>query len=156
MDQQQNGSNWFRHLFSLDELKVSGLLIAMFAILIIDGFMAITRGDVPPQLSTITITIVAGVAGFNAISVVAGNISANKTGQPMQMPMQNNMYGSNMYGSYGVNNMYSSSYPMTQMNTLGTMGTSMNGNIATSSTIPVSSQVMPTTQSVTRPQDRGI
>lgn len=95
--------NWFERLISIDELKVSLLSLSLIGILILDTFMAIKYHDVPPQLATITIVIISALAGFNAISVVAGNISANKNGQ---MPMQNNMYGtSNMYGSsmYGSN-----------------------------------------------------
>ncbi|TVY09995.1 hypothetical protein [Paenibacillus cremeus] len=92
-------NSWFKNLVSLDELKVSLLAISLIGILILDGFMAIKYHDVPPQLTSITITIISAVAGFNAISVVAGNITANKTNVPVQ---NSNMYNSNMYG-YGMN-----------------------------------------------------
>lgn len=92
--------SWFKNLISLDELKVSLLALSLIGILIIDGFIAIKRGDVPPQLASITITIISAVAGFNAISVVTGNFSANRNGQQTtQFPMQNNMSGYNSYNT---------------------------------------------------------
>jgi hypothetical protein len=128
--QQQNNGSWFRHLFSLDELKVSILSLSLIGILILDAYMALKYHDVPTQLGTITVVLVGAIAGFNAVSVVAGNMAMNRTNQPMQMPMQNSMYG-----GYGINNMYGSSYPINP--TIGTtMPTQTVTQVTTSQSMP--------------------
>lgn len=125
--------NWFEKLVSIDELKVSLLAISLIGVLILDGYMALVYHDVPPQLTTITIVIVSALAGFNAINVVAGNISANRNGQT---PVQTGYYNNN---TYGMNANYNQNYnPSSNM---------INGSAMTSN-----STIQPATQTATNNQ----
>lgn len=77
------------------------------------------------------------------MNYVSNNMSMSKNGQ--QVPMQNNMYGSNMngYNSYGTNGMVNN-YNQTQM------------PLQTTPIVQQTQVQQTTTTSIVKPQDRGI
>lgn len=104
MDQQQNNNSWFHRAISLDEMKISSIVVAF---LIFSGFAVyslITKGDIPSNLLSLLELMIGVIGGVNAVSFVGNNLMMNKTNQPM--PIQNNMYPNSMYNynTYPSNN----------------------------------------------------
>lgn len=63
-----------KHLFSVDEMKVSGLLISFFGVLFYVLIRSIVSNvDIQPNYLNLLLTMVAGIAGINGASLFAKN-----------------------------------------------------------------------------------
>jgi hypothetical protein len=146
--------NFFERIISIDEMKTSALILVLFVTVGVAVYSVIFYKDIPSNLTDVIIALVATVGSVNAVAYFR-NSSINK-GQNQQIPMQNNMCGSNMsgYNSYGSN--------------MGMMNQSMNMNQSYGSSVgmaqPTQSQAPMQTTPTTitgvintnAPQNRGI
>jgi len=147
--------NWFERIFSIDELKFSGLTLILFILVGFGCYSLLVKGDVPPNLTSLIEICIGAIAGVNAFSFVGNSFGMNKTqnGMPMQ-----NQYGS-QYGQYGTSNINS-------MNSMGINQISnvnpMNNNIMPNSTMnnlnptAVVTQQTTTQSTTVLPSQRGI
>jgi hypothetical protein len=107
-------SSWFSRFMSVDEEKTSALVASFIVFSALAVYCVLTKGDIPPALTTV-LTLEAGViGGVNAVSFVANNLAMNKTQNGM-MPMQNQYGSSNSYSPYGNSSMGMSGMGMNSM-----------------------------------------
>ena len=84
MEQQEQSkvSRFFHNVMSVDETRVSVLMIGFMVSLIFGGYMYLTTGVLSQVWADIVETLIFAVAGINAVnSVVGGN---NKLGQMLR------------------------------------------------------------------------
>jgi len=84
MEQQEQSkvSRFFHNVMSVDETRVSVLMIGFMVSLIFGGYMYLTTGALSQVWADIVETLIFAVAGINAVnSVVGGN---NKLGQMLR------------------------------------------------------------------------
>ena len=99
MEKDGKIKSFFSDGLSVDETRVSVLMLGFVASLIFGGYMYLTTGTISSVWSDIVITLILSVAGINAISTFVGKsnstistqakqILANNVGK--QEPKQNN------------------------------------------------------------------
>lgn len=98
---------WFERIFSIDELKFSGLTLVLFVLVGFGCYSLLVKGDVPSNLTALIEICIGAIAGVNAFSFVGNSFGMNKTQNGM-IPMQN-QYG-NQYSQYGTSNMGMNGY----------------------------------------------
>jgi hypothetical protein len=54
--------------FTIEELKSSGLVLGLFAVLAIGAYAVIARGDIPGNLTSIVMSLIVTLGGVNAVT----------------------------------------------------------------------------------------
>jgi uncharacterized membrane protein HdeD (DUF308 family) len=70
---------FFRHGFSLDEFKVSTLVIGFLAVLVSSIFGYFMFGDITDNFLSLAETLIYAIAGVNAVNGVATIVDRTKT-----------------------------------------------------------------------------
>jgi hypothetical protein len=97
---------WFKSFMSLDERRVSCIMV-MFMILCGCGvYMMKIVGDMPPQLTTLVMTLAGIIGGVNSLSGISSIIEAMRSGS-IGGGYSNVGYGSNLF-SNGYSGLYGS------------------------------------------------
>jgi hypothetical protein len=65
--ENQDGS-LFDKSFTIEELKSSGLVLGLFAVLAIGAYAVIARGDIPGNLTSIVMSLIVTLGGVNAVT----------------------------------------------------------------------------------------
>ena len=65
--ENQDGS-LFDKSFTIEELKSSGLVLGLFAVLTIGAYAVIARGDIPGNLTSIVMSLIVTLGGVNAVT----------------------------------------------------------------------------------------
>lgn len=76
---------------SINESKVSTLIVCLLACISFAGYIYINKGDISNNLTTLTTTLIWGIAGVNIADKISGMVSHNANA--------NNEY--NNYDAYG-------------------------------------------------------
>ena len=89
MEQQEQSkvSRFFHNVMSVDETRVSVLMIGFMVSLIFGGYMYLTTGALSQVWADIVETLIFAVAGINAVnSVVGGNNRSSQNSVPPVPP----------------------------------------------------------------------
>lgn len=84
--------DWFSKIFSIDELRISALVICLFAIITTCIVYLFLTGDIPSNLMSLAewvIGAVAGVAGVSIFSNRSNNSNNNYTQNSTQLSSEN-------------------------------------------------------------------
>ena len=83
--------SFFSDGLSVDETRVSVLMLGFVASLIFGGYMYLTTGTISSVWSDIVITLILSVAGINAISTFVGGKSASAISTQAKQILANNI-----------------------------------------------------------------
>ena len=91
MDKTNQNKTWFEKLFSLDEFKVSGLIVALMVFLGLDIVSFLRTGDLANNLLMANAYVIGGISGVSLVGMAMNTYSNNNS----------NQYGNNQYSQYG-------------------------------------------------------
>lgn len=91
MEKDGKIKSFFSDGLSVDETRVSVLMLGFVASLIFGGYMYLTTGTISSVWSDIVITLILSVAGINAISTFVGGKSASAISTQAKQILANNI-----------------------------------------------------------------
>jgi len=97
-------NNFFERFFSVDELRISSLVVSLLLLILCAIYFLFKTGNIPSNLVTLLEYVIAGVVGINIGNSLFSNMSNKNNNYNSNKVYNNSNLNNNMNGQYNDNN----------------------------------------------------